>query len=78
MDICTIIIATVTTLQMCYSEPVCTTSADGTKRLCYQGHECGGIHWPTYDCKRPDGSSYTFEDKNALQGGTVIYMPATK
>ena len=75
MDICTLIVATTTTLQMCYS-PTCSPSADGTKNLCYDMHQCGGaIQWPSYECRRPDGSVYIFEDKGALQGGVTIKVP---
>ena len=69
MDICTLIIATTITTQMCYS-PQCQPSADGTKQLCFDLHQCGGaVNWPAYDCKRPDGTTYIFEDKLGAQGG---------
>ena len=69
MDFCTLIVAATITAQMCYSPPRCSPSADGTKSFCVEGHECGISSWPTYQCQRPDGSSYTFEDKFGAQGG---------
>jgi hypothetical protein len=74
MDVCTLIVATTMTLQACYSNNVCHPSADGTKQMCSGVHQisCGGVYWPTYECKRPDGTSYTFVDKGGAQGGLTV------
>ena len=79
MDICTIIFATTMTLQACYSKDICHPSADGTKQM------CSGVFsipcdvrskWPTYDCKRPDGSTYLFTDEGMTQGGAIVLPDA--
>ncbi len=76
MDICTLIIITTTTLQMCWSDNICRASPDGTKQLCSgaQPIACGGVRYPTYDCKRPDGSTYVFEDRD-LSGSSMSISP---
>ena len=72
MDICNLIIATTTTLQLCYN-PVCHPSADGTKSLCFDLHQCGAsTSLPTYECKRPDGSTYTYQIKDFNDLVTII------
>jgi hypothetical protein len=78
MDVCTLIIAGLMALPVCYSHGGCHTSTDGTKQLCTGVHlitcnqecpgrgehqDCSKRYVPTYDCKRPDGSSYTWRDE---------------
>ena len=66
MDVCTLIVATTMTLQMCYSKDICHASADGTKQLCsgVQAIGCPGITLPSYECKRQDGSTYTYQSND--------------
>ena len=73
MDICTLILATTTTLQMCYSDNVCHPSTDGTKSLCSGTHPigCPGNLLPSYECKRPDGSIYYYQSKD-LNDLTIV------
>ncbi len=54
-----LIIVTTQTLQMCYAHGVCRPSEDGSKLLCtgQQPVACP-IAPPTYECKRPDGTTY--------------------
>lgn len=60
MDVCTLVIATVVTLQACWTDNVCHQSADGTKQFCtgVQQKACPQA-MPWYECKREDGSTYT-------------------
>lgn len=64
MDVCTLIVVTTMTLQMCYSKNIC--KPDGIRELCTGliPIPCNNISFPTYECKRSDGSTYTHEDKN--------------
>jgi hypothetical protein len=72
MDVCTLIVVTATTLQLCYAQPQCHPSADNTKQLCSTFPTSCGVSWPTYECKRPDGSAYIFVDEGGAQGGLGI------
>jgi hypothetical protein len=69
VDVCTLIVATTMTLQLC-TRVDCRPTADGTKQLCQTYSSCAAVRYPTYECKRPDGSTYTFEDKT-FEGNTV-------
>jgi hypothetical protein len=66
VDICTLVTATMMTMQACYSENMCHPSMDGTKQIC-TGHQpisCG-IAGVAYECRRPDGITYVFTGEAA-------------
>jgi hypothetical protein len=73
MDICTLIVASTVTMQLCGTDNVCKPSTDGTKQMCtgVRPKPCVTFAGPSYECKRPDGTSYIFED-NGTQGGTML------
>jgi hypothetical protein len=62
-DICTLILVTTSTLQMCYSKPLCDKIVDN-KVLCDGIHAvpCGSDQPPAYECKRADGTTYIWQD----------------
>jgi hypothetical protein len=72
VDVCTLIVATTMTLQLC-PHVDCRASADGTKQLCQTYSACNVVRYPAYECKRPDGSTYIFEDKSFE--GNIIAVP---
>jgi hypothetical protein len=63
MDICTLVMVTTMNAIGCVADPVCRPSPDGTKHLCTPGY-CP-LPAPVYDCKRPDGSTYTWRETDA-------------
>ena len=64
MDVCTLIVIYTQTLLACIPPQVCAPSPDGTKTLCQpdysQIQSCNAPPPPTYECRRPDGTSYTY------------------
>lgn len=64
-DVCTLIIITTMNAVACIPPTVCTKDADQNGRVfCKPDFEtlCTRPPPPSYDCKRPDGTSYIWQD----------------
>jgi hypothetical protein len=64
-DICTLVLVTTMNAIGCVPQQVCDPEVDG-KIFCgpsLQAGSCLSPPPPTYTCKRPDGTLYTYEDK---------------
>ena len=65
MDICTLIVIMSIPAIACIPPQVCVPSPDGTKTLCQpdysQARSCYSVPPPTYECKRADGTTYTYQ-----------------
>jgi hypothetical protein len=66
MDVCTLVLITTMTTQMCYSPNVCRPSEDGARQLC-SGLQPTACPAPpiTYECVRPDGTRYKLTQSEA-------------
>lgn len=62
VDVCTLIYSTIMTLQACFQSAHCAEPKDG-KQFCTPEIQvpCQSAA-PTYECKRPDGSTYLWSD----------------
>jgi hypothetical protein len=68
MDICTLVLFPSVTLNACFIDGTCRPSlVDETKIVCTSRLpvSCATLSRPAYECKRPDGTTYTWDDDNA-------------
>jgi hypothetical protein len=76
MDICTLVIATTTTLLGCFSTGMyCRITHDGSRQFCTPklSIDCNQSG-PHYDCVRPDGTAYSLPwtaDNGSIDIGTI-------